>query len=262
MVKIPAVVVGALFSALWAFCPPFAHAQDEPINAERPGFTNTTATILPGHLEIEIGYLFERGSDKSRTNTAGDGFIFRVPTSSRSEVRFGLPAYSFSRDGSGTTRGFGDAAVSVKWRFLDAPASGKGPSLALIAQTTLPTGEPELRENRFQPQLELITNYDLSDLWGIQAEVLYARPAESGRAYNQYAASVSVSLGLTQETAIFLETYREMPSGLNAPNRNSIDTGITYILKNNTQFDVSFGTAITAPLRNDRFIGAGVSHRW
>src|SRR5437588_249245 len=72
--------------------------------------------------------------------------------------------------GGGSETGFSDAAVSVKWRFLDdAPHR---PSLALIAGTTFPSGAPNLRENNAQPQLDMESNYNLSDLWQVQANAV------------------------------------------------------------------------------------------
>ena len=272
------LIACAILSAA-ASCPS-AWAQqpkEEPIDAERPGFTNGTGTVAPGHFQIEAGYMYTRASDGTREHRIGDSALLRVPVSKNTEVRFGLPTYFFTHlpisvfsgssvpsptsgnsGGSDNAHGFGDSSISAKWRFLDAPDNPrKYPSLALIAQTTLPTGEQAYRETHFQPQIALEAAYG-----SLQANFVVARPADSGQTFTQYSGGLNLSHDLNDATGVFLETYRIAPTGANAQNGTYLDGGITHVLGNNTQLDFNVGTGISTALKNDRFVGVGVAHRW
>ena len=246
-------------------------AVDEPINAERPGFTNGVATVAPRRLQFEGGYTYS-STDNGYEHRFADAALLRVGTGNRTELRFGLPTYSFNHVGliraaggtedssNGDTHGFTDTSVGTKWRFLN---EGKHrPALALIAQTTLPTGEPAFRASHLQPQASLEAAYTISDSWGVQSDFVYTRASDSGQQYNQFAGGLNFGHDLGRCTGVFLETYRIAPTGAGQSNGNYVDGGITYILKNNTQFDFNFGAGISSSVRNDSFIGAGIAHRW
>lgn len=281
---IAVIFAAASCQSAWAQQPgPTKEEKEQPIDAERPGFTNGTGTVAPGHVQLEAGYLFTRSSDGTREHRLGDSTLLRIPTSATTEVRLGLPTHFFthipqmavsasavpsptngSSGGSDNTHGWGDSSLSAKWRFLDAPddAPHKRPSFALIAQTTLPTGEPAYRETHLQPSLALESNYDVSDAWSVQADFVYARPADSGQQFTQYSGGLNVQHNFTETTAVFLETYRIAPTGFSAPNGNYLDGGITHVLGKNTQLDFNLGTGISSAIKNDRFVGVGVAHRW
>ncbi len=164
--------------------------------------------------------------------------------------------------GGVNTRGFGDMSISEKWRFLDEDKRRTRPSLALTVQTSLPTGEPAYHEGHLQPQFELDANYEVSDSWSLQAVGFYARPADEGHQFSQWAAGFNAQHDLTSTTAVFLETYRISPTGASAPNGNYLDGGITHVLGNNTQLDINLGTGLNSPIKHDQFVGVGVAHRW
>ncbi len=70
--------------------------KDDPIEAERPGFTNGTGTVPVGHLQFETGYLYSRSDAGVHEHRLGDSALLRIPTGTNTEFRIGLPVYSFT----------------------------------------------------------------------------------------------------------------------------------------------------------------------
>ncbi len=83
----------AFASPLYAQAEEASSADEESLNAERPGFTNGTETVAPGHFQIESGYAHSRDGS-TREHRFNDGAQLRFPLNKRSEFRIGLPAYS------------------------------------------------------------------------------------------------------------------------------------------------------------------------
>ena len=241
-----------------------AKPDEAPFSPERPGFTNGTDTLAPHHIQLETGFLYQRTGD-SRQVHYNDSAQVRVPLGVRSEVRLGLPVYFISRlgktGGDNSGDGWGDSAVSFKYRFVDdAP---RRPSVALIAGTTLPrTGGPNLRESNAQPQVDGEVNYNLSSLWQLQANAIYSRASSGGVRYNSWAGALNANYNITPAVAVFGETYRVSTSGSGGQSASYADTGATWTLWNNAQLDISGGVGISRGVTHDRFVGFGFTRRW
>src|SRR3954454_10666802 len=109
-------------AALLAFAVPLA-AQDfsglkEPINPDRPDFTDGPLLVAPGHLQIEGGYTYARaGSEKGRS--LGE-LLLRYAFDDRWEARLGLNSYDWIDSGVPGERrisGFEDPFVEGKVRL-------------------------------------------------------------------------------------------------------------------------------------------------
>src|SRR3954463_3132626 len=97
--------------ALLALAAPLA-AQDsglkEPINPDRPDFTNGPSLVDPGHLQIETGYTYTRLGEEI-SQTLGE-ILLRYAFNDRVEGRLGLNSYQWIDSGMGERRisGFQD----------------------------------------------------------------------------------------------------------------------------------------------------------
>jgi hypothetical protein len=242
----------------------FAQAQDEtgPISSERPGFTNGTDTVPVGKYQIEAGYQYSRDGRESE-HEIGNGTQLRYGVSPRAEIRFGIPSYDWiSGSGdSGETRGRSDSAFSAKWRLLDGLQTRR-PSLALILSTTLPTGSRAFRENHLQPQAALESHFDFSEKFTLEANFVLAAARSDGRRFAQYSGALNLGYSASHALGIFVETYRISPSDYGSVSGNFLDGGLTYLVGNNTQFDINGGTGVTRGVRSGLFVGAGIAHRF
>lgn len=244
--------------------PPAAKEAKEqsPISPERPGYTNGTDTVPPGDLQFEIGFVYS-GFGGSHLSQLGNGAQLRVPLTERAEVRFGLPSYQWaSASGQPTQTGFIDSGISAKVRLLDGIQKHR-PSFAFIGGTTFAnTGSTAFREKNAQPTADFETHYDLSDLWNVEMNYIYTRASSGGQRFDQRSGAVCLSYNVSPALGTFLETYRINPTSLGAPTGDFVDGGVTYVVGNNTQYDVSASKGVTRGLRSGFFVGAGYARRF
>src|SRR3954447_23328722 len=69
----------------------------EPLNTDRPDFTEGTATVPAGHYQLEGGYTFTRqGTDDSQS--LGE-LLLRIGVNDRVEARLGIGSYDWDDPG-------------------------------------------------------------------------------------------------------------------------------------------------------------------
>lgn len=235
-----------------------ASDDTEQIEAERPGFTNGTATVIAGHFQVETGFAFSRDGD-TRDMRINDGAQLRYPLNNHSEVRLGLPAYSRQRGGGAQASGFDDIAISYKNRFVESRKNR--PSFAVIAATTLPTGAKSIGARRAQPQVALEAQGDFTDVLSWNADIVYARASGDAGTYGETSGGLTLYYAPDGRLGFFAEVYRISATDLNGGNNNYYDGGVTYLIDNNTQLDLSAGRDFKAS-HNNYFLAFGIAHRY
>jgi len=121
------------------------------VSTDRPDFTNSTATVPPGLVQIETGLVSSRQPKVTLDETAGRTVRARSDRLAiEATVRWGiLPWAELRLDGQPFVRerssegeassGQGDFTVSGKFRFLDEQERHWRPSLGLIPFVKIPT---------------------------------------------------------------------------------------------------------------------------
>ena len=128
--------------ALLALAAPLA-AEDfsgvqEPINPDRPDFTDGPLLVVPHHLQLETGYTYAR-TGSERASSLGE-ILLRYALDDRWEARLGLNSYDWIDSGvPGEKRisGAEDPFVEVKIRLNDAEGKHRAPgvpALGLLVQ--------------------------------------------------------------------------------------------------------------------------------
>lgn len=160
------------FLILAAFIPAPALAADalRELCADRPGLNTPACTVDAGHLQIEAGlgdWTLDKQAD-SRTDTVLLGDIAaRYGIGNSTEVRLAWTGYGHIRTRdrlSGTIErmsGIGDVTVGLKQNLAN--PDGKGFSLALLPEASLPTGTHGVGQGAWSARLLLPISYDLSD---------------------------------------------------------------------------------------------------
>src|SRR5947209_17780543 len=103
---------------------------EEPINPDRPDFTNGPSLVAPGHLQLETGYTYAR-TGSERSISLGE-VLLRYARDDRWEARLGLNSYDWIDTGVPGERrisGFEDPFVEVKVRLNDAESKHRGPGV-------------------------------------------------------------------------------------------------------------------------------------
>ena len=148
-------------------------ADDDTLDAERPGFTAGIAIVARPQYELGI----TRYRDGGSRTVFNDGGLLRLPTKNKSlEVRLGVP----SRSGSA----WGDPSVGAKWGFTD--------GAALIVTSA----------KNVRPQYALELERALSPLWTLQTDFVRTPDAADAGALN-------VGYGVNKTLGLFVETYSQ-----------------------------------------------------
>ncbi len=233
-----------------------AQEKDEPISPDRPDFTQGTQIVEKGRFQVESGVTFERHGD-ARQTTLGE-VLLRLPLAQRAEIRFGVPSYLVVRE-NGRFAGLDDALLSAKFRLTGPQAKT---ALAILAETTLPTGSRRVAERRYQPDLILAAEKEAGKM-SLAANLGLARPVSDGQRFSQVFAGLSAGFDFSKRLDSFLEVYalnREEPGG---PSQKFADAGLGYLLNNDTQIDARVGFGINNHSNGpDYFYGAGISRRF
>jgi hypothetical protein len=233
-----------------------AIAQSSELETDRPDQTESTGTIARGQYQIETGVLWSENdiSNVNITKTEILGTLVRMGLTERIELRVGFDGF-ISRKVEGSTgfgirdEGFGDSALGAKIRLSDPQADR--PQMALLIESSIPTGESDLTSDSFEPSVRLAVSQDLNNRVALGGNIGIADESEDTVFFYTMVAGYDVN----STNGAFLELFG------NSEDEHSIDTGWTHLVSPTTQWDLAVGIGITdeAP---DWFAGMGITVRF
>ena len=242
-----------------------ALAQDkpetlEPINPDRPDFTNSPDTVAVGHTQLEFGTQFTRSGPHKLTETGG---MLRIGLSQKFEARVDMPLYAHSTDPTGTQQGFEDGGLGFKVKLVEGsekPNWAK-PAVGLEVDVALPTGASAFTGRDVQPQAQLLTEWQLgaNDSLGTSFGLAYL--GQSGSRYGQVIATASWDHDFSPRLGSFIEGFTFVADGRDATSYSGFDTGLQFLVNNNTMLDMIVGLPLTEG-SPEYFVGAGLSVRF
>lgn len=122
------------------------------IATDRPDFVDAPGVVGKGRVQLETGWL---QSSVARSTP----WMLRAGVSDALELRLESDGRLHDRSDPMRTGGWGDAALSAKWRVAE--GEGVAPSVGLIAQVDFATGSAAFRGNGTRPSLRLPLEWDL-----------------------------------------------------------------------------------------------------
>jgi hypothetical protein len=232
-------------------------AQDtlDPIEPDRPDFTEGTGILQRGHWQAEGGYTFSRVEDEE-TSTLGE-LLVRIPLAESVEARLNIGSYDWIHGGGEKVQGYEDPEVGVKIRL---PATGR-PELAVLLLTTVPVGGKDLTADAWQPTVKLAAAWDLSDRFSLSSNLNVSSLAEGDDRFPQVSASLSAGFSLSDRLGAFLEAYGFSEETQGGPRTGYVNGGFSYGVTNDLSLDVRAGAGLN-DASPDYFIGAGGAVRW
>lgn len=233
-----------------------ADAQAPEMVTDRPDQTESAAVVPRGLFQVEAGYLFTRAGGVNAH--AAPGTLFRIGLGGRTELRLGHAGLVGRPDG----RGAGDSEVGAKVNLVSR-ADGRRPEIALLGALSLPTGARGFSSGgadaAFLAAFAHALGPRLSLGWNAGA-AWESSPDQPGRdAFLVY--SLALGVGLTDRLGAFVETFGDRQVGGATPAAAAVDAGLTFLLTDILQFDVSAGRGLRGPA-DDMFVGTGFSLRW
>ena len=146
--------------------------EPEPINTERPGFTNGIDTVGLKIFQFEGGITRRMGK-----NSFLDGGIVRYGVQKQTEIRLGVPSY-VQKDGW-TPASFGFKTTVT-------------PHIALVGTRT--------NERRPFRQMAVETQFTLTKVWSLQADIVRDSAWSSG---------LNLGYSASDRVAYFAEFYKQ-----------------------------------------------------
>jgi hypothetical protein len=238
-----------------------AGSAEEPMITDRPDFTESSSTVGRGYFQLEGGLTFADLADDRQVTTVGE-ILARWGVAKKLELRFVFPTYA-AIDGPGDDEsGFLSTTVGLKYELGEASGSGilKGMETAIIASTTVPTGTGDFDASEWQPAAVFAASWELGTDVGVGINLGVGRPADEGRRFTTLWTSVSLGVGLTEATSIFVEVYGLNREENRGPSTATFQAGLVYLVNPDCQLDVRAARRLTDQ-GFDFLLGAGLSYR-
>ena len=230
-----------------------AHAQE--LVTDRPDQTESATVVPRGLLQVETGYLFTRDGDID--SHAAPGTLFRIGFGGRTELRLGHTGVL----GTEGRRGAGDSEIGAKVNLIP-QADGWRPELAILGGLSLPTGDSRFSSDGADPSFLVAFAHELAPRLslGYNAGAAWeSSPDAPGRdAFVVY--SLALGIGVTDRLGAFIEVFGDRRVAGEVATGVSADGGLTLLLTDVLQLDVSVGRGLRGPA-DDIFVGTGLSLR-
>ena len=219
-----------------------------------------------GVLQIEFGYTLGllRGDDASvQTHSLGEPLLRFGLLADWLELRVAASpvAQHTTIDGSSDgDNGFEDLYLGIKLALSD--QNGIIPALAVLAQTTLPTGSDAFSGGRAIPGVNLLYSWDLGDRFSLAAGTQVNRGGEeSDDRLLEWAQSLSAGFGLGARHGLFAEWFASFQGNAVEPRtEHYFNAGLTGLITDDLQWDIRAGAGLNDPAE-DLFLGTGLSVR-
>ena len=220
---------------------------------DRPDQTESATVVPRGLLQVETGYLFARDGDVD--GYAVPGTLFRIGLGGRLELRIGHAGIV----GGAGRHGAGDSELGAKINLIGR-ADGWRPELAILGGLSLPTGDHGFSSDAVDPLLLVAFAHDLLPRLSLGYNVGAAWESSADQSDRDAFLVYSLVFGvrLTDRLGAFLELFGDRQT--TGTTSESVDGGLTFLLTDIVQVDVSVGSGLWGPT-DDVFVGAGLSFR-
>jgi hypothetical protein len=241
---------------------------DEPLISDRPDFTEASATVGRGVLQVEMGYTYSRDKD--------GGDIFEAHSYPETLFRLGVGAewfelrlaYNHGTQRLSTAGGPFASTTGAEDLYLGAKLGltmqrGIFPEMALVPQMTVPTGHSAFTADDSLPGANWLYGWDITENIGTGGSTQINKSIDDdGTRYYEVAQSWTVNFALTDRLGTYTEWFMFAPSGASgAKPQYYFDGGFTFSVNNDLQLDVRGGAGLNGAA-TDYFLGSGLVKRF
>lgn len=215
----------------------------QEIITDRPDQTESSSTILKGNLQIESGVLLEFiGEDilSTERNLLAPTTLIRYGFLDFAEIRIVTQIENVKNTSINVT-GISDLEIGTKLQLLKKEQSLL--ELALLCHVIIPTGSKEITFNTTGFINKICVSHKSNTNINIGYNLGY-NYFGSGQGDLTY--SFVLGLRINNKASVYFEPYGEVIDF--EDNLININSGVTYLLKDNFQLDFSFGTGINNTL--------------
>ena len=249
---------------------------DEPLETDRPDFTEASSVVGRGVLQIETGYTFvfdDEAGTRVRTHTAPEG-VFRYGISDNVELRTVWNyTWTDSTTAGVTEREDGADDLVFGFKFALTSQSGLIPESALILDMSSPTGGSGVTNENDEFGSNYLYGWDLPGDRYFAGSFGYSTATQLtaltapiiGRSVDRHGifhSSVTYGIPIAESWNAYFEYFGLYYHGLDGGRpQNYFDSGVTHLFNNNVQFDARIGVGLNSSAE-DLFAGTGMSFRF
>ncbi len=236
-----------LISVLLVIC---LGIKAQKIVTDRPDQTESSTTIPLKSLQIESGILFGNYENGLIKQTLIPSTLLRYGLTNHIELRFGQQFERLKNDiTSHSDFGISDLEIGAKIQLFK--KEDVNTEIAFLSHLIIPTGSNGLTNDKFGTINKLAISHELNDKLGLGYNVGYDN---MGKGDGDLSYSAVLGIGLGEKFGTYFELYGEYAEfsdwGLN------FDSGLTYLIKDNLQLDVSLGLGLNHDMH---YFGLGCS---
>lgn len=225
--------------------------------SDRPDFTEASALIERGHVQVEGGSTISR-ENEARVTSHGE-VLMRAGLSRRLELRVAGNSFVQEEVDGVAQSGVQDASVGLKVRLFDGPEQRSWrPEVSVIAHSTVPTGARIYRSQRAQPEVKVITAWSLTDRIGFSSNLNVGRPFDGVRSFTEYAGSGSLGFAASDRVGVYAEAFAFAPQDGSKVVSKYVNSGFTFLFSPDVQLDVRGGMGPRSSKNRDYFAGVGL----
>ena len=195
------------------------------ISTDRPDQTEGTHVLRNGNFQIESGWTFN--SDGGSLNN-----LLRIGTFKGIELRFSTNLISGHEDMTGLFPSLDNLEFGAKFKILD-----KKETLTKISFLSHLSVSTEYSDNSGGLLNRILVSHELSESFELAYNLGYSKYFEQDNGLLVYSLVVAKSFG---NLGAFVEIFGDSYSNW--------DLGITYLIKDNLQADISYGQGINNEL--------------
>lgn len=224
----------------------------QKIVTDRPDQTESSSVVSKGSLQIESGLLlgFSDMDGLSVRTILAPTTLFRLGIIKGVELRI-VSQFESNKIKNSSLRSSGISDIELGAKIGVLQKESVNTQIALISHLIVPTGSEELSNDKFGTINKIAFSHEVNDKVGLGYNVGYDY---FGKGDGDFTYSLALGYGLTSKVGLYIETYGEV-SDMDKHFSN-MDTGLTYLLKDNFQLDFSFGTGINHTMN---YIAVGFS---
>jgi hypothetical protein len=242
--------------------------KEEPLESDRPDFTNTPTTVGYQRFQIESGYTFTHAIAGDSAHDAHDlpEMLVRYGVAERLELRVawdeGIVFDRFKDPNSGRViTESGSTDVDFGFKYAISKQDKWRPQSAIAVSVSAPVGAPALSSRQVDAFVNYLYSWEFNKKLSLNCSTGSLWTAESGDRFSRFSQSASVEYELTEKLHVFNEWYVFLfrDSSDNRP-QHYYDAGLTYLVTPNFQLDWRAGLGLSSTA-DGFFTGCGFAFR-
>lgn len=221
--------------------------------ADRPDKTESAVTVPLNLLQIETGFVYENSSEGGFIvhSYSIAGTLFRYGLMNDFELRIGA-GYAIQRDEQ-TVSSADDLLLGFKKNFLT--ENSQAIDFGILAHLSIPSSSTIQLKN-IEPELIISASKSITDY--ISTGINFGGKHLSSLKSFQYIYTIAAGISISENINVFAEIYGNFSQ--TSSSKHNFDGGITYILNDILQLDLSAGKSLGQSTKA-WFISTGISFR-